>query len=94
VHVAAIEIELHIPECHSLKEKRGRLKPLLARLHKEFNVSAAEIDHLNNHHSSIIGCVVVANDQRHVQRVLAKIPAWIETNRPDLQLVDDAITLL
>jgi uncharacterized protein YlxP (DUF503 family) len=94
VHVAAITIELHIPACHSLKQKRSRLKPLLARLHKEFNVSAAEIDHLNSQHSSVIACVVVANEHRHVQRVLAKIPRWIESTRPDLQLVDDAITLL
>ena len=39
-----LTIHLHLPACSSLKEKRGRLKPLLARLHKEFNVSVAEMD--------------------------------------------------
>jgi hypothetical protein len=29
-----------------------------------------------------------------VQRLLASIPRWIETHRPDLQLVDDQIMLL
>jgi uncharacterized protein YlxP (DUF503 family) len=39
-----LTIHLHLPGCASLKEKRGRLKPLLTRLHREFNISAAEID--------------------------------------------------
>jgi hypothetical protein len=94
MQVAAITLELYLPGCQSLKQKRSRLKPLLARLHKEFNVSAAEIDYLDSHRSSIIACVVVANDQRHVQRVLSKIPEWIENNRPDLQVVEEAITPL
>jgi uncharacterized protein YlxP (DUF503 family) len=94
MHVAALTIELHIPGCSSLKQKRSRLKPLLARLHREFNVSAAEIDQNDQHRRAVIACVVVSNDARHVQRVLAGIPAWIETHQPDIQVVDDHVTLL
>ncbi|NIS83162.1 MAG: DUF503 family protein [Anaerolineales bacterium] len=94
MHVAALTLELRIPGCTSLKQKRSRIKPLLSRLHREFNVSAAEIDHNDHHTSTIIACVVVSNDSRHAQRLLTGIPGWIERNRPDLQLVDDQITLL
>ena len=45
MHVHVLTLELHLPGCSSLKEKRGRLKPLLSALHQNFNVSAAEIDH-------------------------------------------------
>jgi uncharacterized protein len=36
--IGQLTIYLHLPGCASLKEKRGRLKPLLARLHREFNL--------------------------------------------------------
>ena len=94
MHVAALTIELHIPGCSSLKQKRSRLKPLLARLHREFNVSAAEIDQNDHHRRAVIACVVVSNDARHVQRVLSGIPLWIETHQPDIQVIDDHIALL
>ena len=94
MHIAALTVELRIPGCTSLKQKRSRLKPLLARLHKEFNISAAEIDHNDHHQLSVIACVVVSNASDHSQRVLAGIPAWIENHRPDLQIIDDHIMLL
>jgi uncharacterized protein YlxP (DUF503 family) len=94
MHIGALTIELHIPGCTSLKQKRSRLKPLLARLHKQFNVSAAELDHNDIHQSALIGCVAVSNDSRHVQRVLGSIPGWIETNRPDIQVVDHQLEML
>jgi uncharacterized protein YlxP (DUF503 family) len=94
MHIAALTLELRIPGCKSLKQKRSRIKPLLARLHREFNISAAEIDHNDHHRSTVIACVVVGNNAQHVQRVLSGIPKWIETHRPDLQLVDDQISLI
>ncbi len=42
--IATLTIHLHLPICSSLKEKRGRIKPLIARLHREFNISVAEMD--------------------------------------------------
>lgn len=94
MHVGTLTIELHLPGCDSLKQKRSRLKPLLARLHREFNISAAEIDHNDRHRDAVIACAVVSNDAKHIQRVLEKIPDWIEKYRPDLQVVDQEIMLL
>jgi uncharacterized protein YlxP (DUF503 family) len=98
MHVYALVIELHLPGCASLKQKRSRLKPLLTSLHREFNVSAAEIGQNDSHRMSSIACVVVSNDGRHAQRVhaqrvLSKIPSWIESRRPDVQIIDSSITL-
>jgi uncharacterized protein YlxP (DUF503 family) len=88
MHVAVLTIELRLPGCASLKEKRGRIKPLLAGLHRQFNVSAAEIEHQDSHTACVIACSVVSNDGRHSQQVLDGIPGWIEARRPDLQVVD------
>lgn len=93
MHVAALTIELHIPGCRSLKQKRSRLKSLLARLHKEFNVSTAEVGDNDHHAFAVVACVMVSNDPNHLRRALDKIPNWVETNRPDLQLIDHELHL-
>lgn len=93
MHVAVMTIELRLPGCGSLKEKRGRLKPLLAGLHRQFNVSAAEIDRQDSHTAAVIACAVVSGDGRHAQQVLDGLPAWIESRRPDMQLVDQQLMM-
>lgn len=92
--LGVLTLTLHIPGCASLKEKRGRLKPLLARLHKNYNVSAAEIDYLDVHQNSVISVALVSNDPKHTRRVLQKIADWIDTGWPDVDLMDDVIELL
>ncbi|MCK5634108.1 MAG: DUF503 domain-containing protein, partial [Anaerolineales bacterium] len=82
MHVAVVTIEIHLPGCNSLKEKRSKLKPLLARLQREFNISTAELEHNDVHRSAGIACAVVGNNDRHLQRMLEKIPGWIERHRP------------
>lgn len=94
MHVGVVSIELRLPGCTSLKEKRKRLKPLLAALHREFNVSAAEVDANDSHSLALIACAVVANQAAHVERVLGAIPAWIESHRPDMQMIDHQVQLL
>ena len=92
MHLHVITLELHLPGCSSLKEKRSRLKPLLAALHQNFNVSAAEIEHQDAHRSAVIACAVVSNSDKHGNQVLSGIPNWIERRFPDLQLVDDHLS--
>lgn len=82
IHLLTLLLEL--PGCLSLKEKRGRLKPLLARLQQKFNLSAAEVDHLDQWRSTVVACVLVSNDAQHNQRVLQQAVMDIETNFPDL----------
>jgi uncharacterized protein len=43
--VGILTLTLYLPDCHSLKEKRRLIKPILARLHKEFNISVVEYGH-------------------------------------------------
>ena len=49
-----LTIELYVPGITSLKEKRGVVKPLIARLRKEFNVSVAEVG--DNEPGSVMPC--------------------------------------
>ena len=88
-----LTIHLHIPGCTSLKAKRSRLKPLLARLHREFNVSVAEVDRLDAWQEAVIACALISNDQGHTQRSLQKVLRWIESSWPDVMVSDDELKI-
>lgn len=94
MHFASLTLELHLPGCRSLKQKRGMLKPLLAGVHKQYNVSAAEVDLHDSHAAAVIACVVVSTDSRHAERVLSRIPGWVERRFPQLYIVDHHTTFL
>lgn len=89
-----LTLHIHLPGCASLKEKRSRLKPLLARLHREFNVSAAEIDLQDVWQDAVIACALVSNDQAHTQRALQQVAHWVETSWPDVDLADDQLEMI
>jgi len=91
--IGACRVRLHLPGCSSLKEKRGRLKPLLARLRKEFNLATAEVDLNDVWQSAEIALVAVANDAGLVQAELQNTLRWIEHHRPDLEIDDTHIEL-
>jgi hypothetical protein len=92
--IGVLSIHLHLPGCASLKEKRGRLKPLLARLHKEFNVSAAEMEMQDKWQETIIACGMVGNDQVHLEQSLQTVARWVESNWADMQVVKENLELI
>jgi len=89
-----LTLHIHIPGCSSLKEKRRRLKPLLTRLHREFNLSVTEMEHHDVWQSTTIACALISKGNGHTQRTLQKVIHWIETYWPDVLLVDDQIELI
>jgi hypothetical protein len=84
ISVTLLEIKLGLPTSASLKTKRGQLKPLLARVHREFNASAAETGLLDHWQSAWITCAIVSNDARHNTQVANEILHMIETHFPDM----------
>ncbi len=94
MHIGVLTLHIHLDGCTSLKEKRSRLKPLISRLHREFNISVAEIDHQDIWQDSIIACILVSNSQAYTQRSLQQVSDWIETSWPDVTLVEDQLDML
>ena len=92
--VGLLILYLHLPGCSSLKEKRGRLKPLLHRLHREFNISVAEIDQMDIWQNATIACALVSNGQGHTQKVLQTIVNWVESSWPDVSVISDQLEIL
>lgn len=92
--LATLTLHLRLPGCASLKEKRGWLKPLLARLHRQFNVSAAEVGLQDKWQEAVIACAMLGNDAAHLQSALETIRRWVEANWTDGDVLDTKIELL
>jgi uncharacterized protein YlxP (DUF503 family) len=88
MHITACILELGIPGSASLKEKRGRIQPLLAKLKSHFSLAVAEIARQDSRDEATIACVVVSTDPAHNERVLHSALRWIEANRPDVEIRD------
>lgn len=91
ISLGVLTLKLQLPGCTSLKEKRSRLKPLLARLHHEFDISAAEIDTLDSWQFAGLACALISNDPDHTRRALQQIARWVDENWPDVTLLDENI---
>ena len=92
--VGLLTLHLHFPGCASLKDKRRRLKPLLTRLHREFNISVAEMDFNDVWQDSLVACVIVSSDQKHAQRVLSKVARWVDHHWADVNLIAEQVEIL
>ena len=93
MHVTTLTLYLDLPGNGSLKDKRSVVKGLLARLHKEFNVSAAEVGAHNAWNIAVLACALVTTDPAHGQRAMEKLVQWLESHRPDLELDDCRIEI-
>ncbi len=92
--VGVLTLQILLPGCASLKEKRSRLKPLLARLHRLFNISAAEVDFLDDWDQALLACALVSNDADFTKRALQNVAHWVEHNWPDVSLADQRLELI
>ena len=70
VWIGWIEFDLLLGDVHSLKEKRGVLRPVLAELRRATEASVAEVGANDLHRRAAIGVGVVASDGGRVAEVL------------------------
>ena len=81
--------ELHLPGCHSLKDKRGILKPLTAALRQQLNVSVAETGHQDLWQRAEIACAAVGSARPVVEQLLRSADRLVE-GRDGVRIVDTA----
>ncbi len=92
--LALLTLHLHLPGCTSLKEKRGRLKPLLHRLHREFNLSVAEMGLQDHWQQALVGCAMVGNERIPLEQSLQAVSRWVEGNWPDGAVLDGKLEFI
>ncbi len=92
--LATLTIHLHIPGCGSLKEKRGYIKPLIARLRREFNLSVAEVGLQDKWQEAVIGCAMIGSDPAFLQSALQTVARWVEGNWREGDVIEQQVEVI
>ncbi len=82
--IGICEISLHLPDCHTLKEKRQIVKSIIARVRNQFEVAIAEVEDNDLWQIATLGVSCVGNSSQHAGDVLESVRRYIEETRPDV----------
>jgi uncharacterized protein YlxP (DUF503 family) len=88
MHIGVCTIELRLPGNGSLKGKRRVIKSIVTRVGREFNVSIAEVEAQNVWQRAVLGVATVSSSAAYAHGQLERVVQWIETNRPDVELLE------
>ena len=77
MHVATLQVELHLPACHSLKEKRAVIKPILEGARRRYQVAAAEVAFQDKWQRAALGFAAVGGEANHVDQVLRGVERFV-----------------
>ncbi|MGH9062813.1 MAG: DUF503 domain-containing protein [Acidimicrobiales bacterium] len=81
-----LSLDLHLPSCRSLKDKRAAVKPILVGARQRFSVAAAEVDHQDRQQRALVAVASVASTARHVEEVLDAVERFVWA-RPDVEVL-------
>ena len=85
--MAAMILDVHLPGCRSLKEKRSVLRPITERLHRRFGVSVAEVDYQNLWQRAGLGVAVVSGSGGVLTELLDDVERFIWA-QPEIEVLD------
>jgi hypothetical protein len=91
--VGLLVVDLLVPGSVTLKDKRQVVRSLLDRAAARFNVSAAEIDHLETRGRALLAFACVSNDATRVRQELGRVQEMAEAE-PRAEIVRVSLELL
>jgi len=83
MHIGLLQLDVHIPYAHSLKDKRMALRSLKDRLRKRYNVSISELDHQDLWQRAAVGIVSIGPDAVYLETQLNLALDEVERILPD-----------
>jgi hypothetical protein len=89
MRVAALRVELHLPNPQSLKEKRAVLRPLIEGIKRLGSYSVSEVDHHDLWQRAAIGVAVVAPDGESLAMQISRLRRYL-----DRQMEADVLDVL
>jgi uncharacterized protein YlxP (DUF503 family) len=81
--VCLVQIQLHLPDTHSLKGKRKELQGLKSALQRRFGAAVAETDHHDLWQRATLSAAVVSRSARGATESAAKIERYVRSRFPD-----------
>ena len=91
--VATTRLDLLIPGCRSLKEKRGVVKGLTAGIRRRFNVSVSEVGHQDLWQRATIAVAAVSGEGFHARKVMHEVERYVAT-WPAVEVIASDVTLV
>lgn len=73
----ALDIDLFLPECRSLKAKRAVLRPVVEGARRRFKVAASEVGQNDLWQRARIGVAAVGGTESHVRDVIDEVERWV-----------------
>lgn len=92
--VGVSQITLHLPGCHSLKDKRQVLQSIMARTRQKFDVAIAEVDEQDHWQIAELGVSCVSNSSQHIDQILGNVQRFIEETRPDIIVTNSEVEII
>jgi uncharacterized protein len=94
VVIGLLTIELQIPGAQSLKDKRQTVRSLVARLRQEYNISVAEVDHLDSWQLCTLAVACVSSDVTYAQQLMQHAVGFVESHAAEYIVLDYETELL
>jgi uncharacterized protein len=82
-----VRLDLHLPACHSLKEKRAVIKPILDGARHRYQVAASEVGHHDKWQRAELGVATVASTPAHVAEVLDAVERFV-WSFPEIEVIE------
>jgi uncharacterized protein YlxP (DUF503 family) len=86
--IGLARVVLHLPACHSLKDKRQVLKSLTSQVQNRFHLAASEVERQDQWQVGVLGLAYVSTTARHADEVIAHALSFIEGRKIEAELLD------
>ena len=93
VHVVAYEVQIRIPDSHSLKDRRQVVRSIVAVARERFHVSAAEVGGQDTWQRATLGFAVVASEARIAEETVDELERYL-WSRPEIEVLDGQVRWL
>lgn len=94
MNAGVCKFKIHIPDNHSLKEKRRIVKSIMSKLRNQYNISIAEVDDHELWQIATLGMSCISNSNSHVDEIFNNILNFIRQNYPEIEIVDYDIEIM
>jgi uncharacterized protein len=84
--VLCLRVQLHLPVCRSLKDRRQVVKPIVEGARQRFRVSVAEVGRLDRWQWAEIGFAVVSGEHHHAVTVIDEVERFV-WSFPEVEVV-------
>ncbi len=91
--IGVLYLELYMPYCHSLKEKRKIVNGLKNKLHARYNVAVSEVKYQDLWQRAGLGVVSVGVERAQLEGIFSRILKELEFY-PEAQVINNHLEFL